>query len=355
MEPLRFGICGLGCMGRSHFARLQQQPAARVVAVCDADQRRRTGDWNDALGNMATVQTDRGQAPLADLHQYAEPRALIADPDVDAVLITLPTALHAEVAIAALEGGKHVLCEKPMAIRVGDCDRMLQAAERNGRTLMVAQCIRFWPQYELIKRYIDEGRLGRVRFMTLRRLGSPPTYSFHNWLLDATQSGGALLDLHVHDVDFAHHVFGVPETITARGTSGPSGGCDHVVALHGYPDGRYVHLEGGWALAAPWPFEMEIEVHGDAGTLGWAMSRGTDVLYYNGAPQVVPLPCAGDAIANEQAYFIDCTRSRRPVARCLPFSTRTSVALAWLEQRSIQLGRPVNVGERLRAAWSDTD
>jgi predicted dehydrogenase len=169
--------------------------------------------------------------------------------------------------------------------------------------------------------------------------------------LDGRQSGGAWLDLHVHDVDFAHTLLGVPTALWARGMRGPSGEYDHVVAVWSYPDGRYVLLEGGWVLAAPWTFDMEITIHGERGTLGWAMSRGGDVLLRLGA-QVESIPCPGDAWRQELDYFIDCVLAGQPVTRCTPASTRTSIALAWLERRSIETGRVVRLDQRLRAAWS---
>jgi predicted dehydrogenase len=352
MSRLRFGVCGLGFMGRSHFARLRGHSRAAIVAICDHDARRRSGDWGDELGNLDLGQAAAGRVALDDIAAYATPDELIADPNVEAVLITLPTALHAGVAIAALQAGKHVLCEKPMAMTVGDCDRMIRAAEANGRTLMVAQCIRFWPQYEAIKHCVDEGRIGSVRFVGLRRLGCPPTYSAENWLLDGRQSGGALLDLHVHDVDFAHYLLGIPESVYARGTRGPSGGIDHVTATWAYPDGSYATLEGGWVLAAPWTFDMEISVHGERGTLGWAMSRGSEVVLRTGSDDVEPIPCDGDALRREQDYFIECVVAGRPVEACTPSSSRASIALAWLERRSIETGRVVPLSDRLRRGWS---
>ncbi len=350
MSKLRFGICGLGFMGRGHFARLRQQPQAEVVAVCDRDERRRSGDWRDAVGNLDLGQDARGCVSLAGIAAHGTPAELIADPNVDVVLITLPTALHAEVATAALQAGKHVLCEKPMALRVGACDRMIRAAQAARRTLMVAQCIRFWPQYETIKRCVDEGRIGAVRFMNLRRLGTPPTYSAGNWLLDGRQSGGALLDLHVHDVDFAQYLLGIPDAVFARGTRGPSGGFDHVMATWSYPHGAYVAIEGGWVLAAPWTFDMEITVHGERGTLGWALSRGSEVVLRSG-DRAEAIRCDGDAWRREQEYFIECVQTGQPPAKCNPFSSRTSIALAWLERRAIELGRVVPISQRLRAAW----
>jgi len=322
-------------MGRSHFARLREHPRAEIVAVCDTDAARRAGDWNDELGNLELVKAAGGRVSLEGINAHATSDELIADSNVEAVLIALPTPLHADVAIAAMRAGKHVLCEKPMALRPEDCDRMISAAQAGGRSLMIAQCIRFWPQYELIKQYVDEGRIGPVKFAALRRLGCPPTYSAGNWLLDGTLSGGALLDLHVHDIDFAQHLLGLPRSVYARGTTGPSGGIDHVVATYSYADGRYAVIEGGWALAAPFEFDMEIAVHGEKGTLGWAMSRGGDVLHFAAGTQAKSIPCDGDALQREQDYFIDCVQASKPLTRCTPESCRTSVALAWLERQSI--------------------
>lgn len=352
MSKLRFGICGLGFMGRSHLARLRGHPHAEVVAVCDRDPARRAGDWSDALGNLNLNQETDGRQALENVQAYAEAQELIADADVQAIVVALPTHLHAAISIAALQAGKHVLCEKPMAYHPNECNHMLAAARANGRTLMIAQCIRFWPQYVTIKRLVDEGRIGNVRFLTLRRLGLPPTYSADNWLLDSTRSGGAILDLHVHDIDFAHWLLGVPASLVARGMIGPSGSIDHVVATYTYGDGRYAQLEGGWALAAPWPFDMEISAHGERGTLGWALSRGEAVHFNRGGAATEEIACAGDALRCQMDYFVDCVREQRPVELCTPASTRISVNLSWLERRSVETGKMVPLSDRLRAGWT---
>jgi predicted dehydrogenase len=350
MSKLRFGICGLGFMGRGHFTRLQAHPCAEVVAVCDQDPARRAGDWPDDAGNLAAMQAQSGRTALAGVVAYESPQELIANPNVDVVLITLPTFVHAAVTVAALQAGKHVLCEKPMALRPNDCRQMVAAARTSGRTLMVAQCIRFWPQYELIKRYVSEGRLGRVLFATLRRVGTPPQWSAGHWLLNGKLSGGAILDLHVHDIDYVQYLLGVPDEIYARGQRGVSGEIDHVVATYAYPDGRYVTLEGGWVIAAPHAFDMEITVHGERGTLGWALSRGDDV-WHTDVDGTRAISVAGDALRNELDYFIECVQSGRPPERCTPSSTRTSIILCWIERRAIELGRPVVLGARLKAQW----
>ncbi|GAG14069.1 unnamed protein product, partial [marine sediment metagenome] len=250
-----------------------------------------------------------------------------------------------------LQAGKHVLCEKPMALTLADCDRMIAAAEEAERTLMIAQCVRFWPQYEAIQQRVDDGRIGPVRFASLRRLASPPDYSSGGWLMDASQSGGALLDLHVHDVDFAQHLLGLPAKLTARGCRGPSGGIDHVVATYGYPDGRYAVLEGGWVYHSPWPFEMAITVVGETGTLDWSMQRGPEVCFYQGTNEVEKIAVSDETgWTRELDYFIECLREERAPERCLPSSSRASIALALLERKSIENGTRVRVPAELHAA-----
>jgi 1,5-anhydro-D-fructose reductase (1,5-anhydro-D-mannitol-forming) len=339
-QPLRIGICGLGFMGRQYFAHLRDHAHARVTAVCDQDAKRRVGDWSDSVGNINARAGQR--VDLAGINAHAHWNELIADESVDAVAITLPTPTHADVTERALAAGKHVVCEKPMALTLADCDRMIAAARQSGRTLMVAQCIRFWPQYEEIKRRVDAGEIGSVRFASLKRLASPPGYSQGGWLMDGTKSGGALLDLHVHDVDFAQHLLGLPAKLTARGSRGPSGAIDHVISTYAYDDGRYALLEGGWVFHAPWPFDMAITVVGAAGTLDWSMRRGPEVLHYRGGdePEKIVL---GDETGwmRELDYFTACVRAGQPVARCLPESSRASIALALLERASVEGGGKV--------------
>ncbi len=324
-------------MGRQYFAHLREHPHAQVTAVCDRDAERRRGNWADAVGNINA--RGRQYVDMAGINAYADWDELIADERVNFVAITLPTPTHADVTVRALEAGKHVLCEKPMALTLADCDRMIAAANQSGRTLMVAQCIRFWPQYEEIKRRVDDGQIGAVRFASLRRLASPPNYSSGGWLMDGVQSGGALFDLHVHDVDFAQHLMGLPAKLTAHGCRGPSGTIDHVVATYVYDDGRYATLEGGWVFSSPWPFEMAITVVGETGTLDWSMRRGPEIHFYHGgdAPEKITVDDE-TGWTRELDYFIACLRDGRTVERCLPTTSRASIALTLLERESIEKG-----------------
>ncbi len=331
-------------MGRQYFTHLTGHANAEVVAACDRDADRRAGRWTDRVGNLASA---GGRAvDFSNVARYEHWEQLVADEAVEAVAVTLPTALHADVCVAAMESGKHVICEKPMALTLADCDRMIAAARRSGRTLMIAQCIRFWPQYEEIKRRVDAGEIGPVRFARLRRLASPPDYSAGGWLMNAALSGGALFDLHVHDADFAHVLLGAPARISAAGVRGPSGGIDQVAATYTYGDGRYAVVEGGWMFSPPWPFEMAITVAGATGTLDWSMRRGPRVLLYRGGEQPQEIAVADQTgWQRELDYFVACLRSGRPVDRCLPESSRTSIALVLAEAASIERQCEIRVAD----------
>ncbi len=338
------GIAGLGFMGRTYFGCLHEHPRARVAAVCDRDADLRAGHWR-AAGNIATAQPEA--VDLGGVARYAGVDELVRDPGVDVVAVTLPTPRHADAAIAALEAGKHVLCEKPMALTLADCDAMLVAARRSGRLLMIAQCIRFWPQYERAAAEIRAGRLGPLHVARFTRLGCLPTWSSDNWALDGRASGGALIDMHVHDIDFVQHTFGVPQAIMAHGAGPVAGRIDHVHAAYTYADGLRVFLEGSWLYQPPWPFEMGFTLAGSRGTLVWT-SRTPELRLYAGQAEPELLSCpAESAYRREIDYFLECVERGTPPDRCRPESSRTSVALALLEARSIQTGLPQSVPAEL--------
>jgi predicted dehydrogenase len=223
---IKVGVCGLGFMGRTHFTVFDQDPRATVVALMDHQPARRNGDWRDPLGNLESGWPSR--VDMANRRGYATIEDLCADPEVELVDLTLPTHLHADAAVTALQARKHVLSEKPMALSSKDCKRIVEAAKKSRKYFMVAQCIRFWPQYAKIKELVSSRMYGKVRSLALRRMATPPGYSSGAWLMNHELSGGAIFDLHIHDVDFALYLMGKPKRVTAYGTTGPSGGIDLV-------------------------------------------------------------------------------------------------------------------------------
>ena len=333
-QGLRVGVCGLGFMGRTHLAHLATRGDVTITALADRDASRLAFESQESGGNLPAPAVP--QEAIRDAARYDDAFELVRAANVDAVLITLPTPLHARLTEAALAAGKHVLCEKPMALTLTECDQMLAAAERHPQTLMIAQCIRFWPEYEAIAEVVRSGRLGKLYFAALRRITGKPQFGAQDWYADGQRSGGALLDLHVHDIDFAQALFGPPAALQASGNSGHSGAVDHVHATYFYPDDFSVQLEGSWLYHHPFPFEMALVVSGAGGTVHWSSWDAAPPKLYAGAaePELLPL-AAGSGWGRTVDYFVECVRAGAPVQRCLPSESRRAVELALLERQAI--------------------
>src|SRR4051794_8087178 len=181
-------------MGRVHYGTYEKLPGAQVVAIADADPRRAKGDLSGGWGNLEADKAN--QLPMDRIRGTTDYRELLSWADVDAVDICLPTPAHVSIAPEALAAGKHVVCEKPLARTSADAKIIADAAARHpNQVFMPAMCMRFWAEWEWLKRAVADGRYGKVRSATFRRVGSIPA----GWFRDGKASGGGLLDLHVHD------------------------------------------------------------------------------------------------------------------------------------------------------------
>ena len=251
---MRVGILGFGFMGRVHLAAYRAAARAgfsnRVVALC-APELARGEPRRVRRGNL---EGNGGLEDLADVAQLHEPAALFADESIELVSLCTPTDTHVALAEAALAAGKHVLLEKPVALRSADVARLAAAARRARRLCLPAMCMRFWPGWAWLKQAIDARTFGRVRSAVFRRVGAPPSWS-RSFYADPAKSGGALFDLHVHDADFVRHCFGPPDAVASTGSLA------HVTTLYRYARGpEHVVAEGGWGHAPGFPFFMGFSV-----------------------------------------------------------------------------------------------
>jgi predicted dehydrogenase len=186
---------------------------------------------------------------------------------VDVVDITLPTYLHAEYAIRAMQAGKDVICEKPMVVCSADAKKMLATAKKTGRRLFIAQCIRFGPAYATARDIIQSQKYGDVRSAVFTRLSATPTWSWNNWLHDPTKSGKAALDLHIHDADFILYLFGKPKSVFSRGCGSKQKGFDHIVTTYNYGGTSLIVAEGAWEYAPTFKFSMTFRIAMEKATL----------------------------------------------------------------------------------------
>jgi predicted dehydrogenase len=138
---VRIGLVGVGFMGWIHYLAYKQSSGVKLAGVCTRDERRRKGDWRGIQGNFGPP----GEVvDLAGVGQYAELAELLADPNIDLVDLCLPPHVHAAATIQALEAGKHVFVEKPMALTTAECERMVTAAKRAGQTAVRRACVAFF-------------------------------------------------------------------------------------------------------------------------------------------------------------------------------------------------------------------
>lgn len=280
------GVIGMGFMGRTHvaayeFARHSGYPC-KLLAICDQDVARLV-HTAPAQGNLKQSCGENLFDP-ENVRTFTDIDAILDDPEIQLVSICTHTDSHADLAIRALEKGKHVLVEKPVAVRWQDVARVRDAARKASALCMPAFCMRFWPGWSWLKQVIVEGTYGAVRSAVFERLASPPGWA-PNFYRDSARSGGALVDLHIHDADFVRWCFGPPDAVSS------SGSLDHVTTLYRYARGpKHVVAEGGWDHTPGFPFKMRFVVAFEAATAEFDSGREPPlVLARDGELNPVPL------------------------------------------------------------------
>ncbi len=282
---LGVGVIGLGFMGATHIRAYASAHRAgfanQLIAVADPGPDRLTGRAM-AAGNIDTGADEHLFDP-EQVRATQNPVEVFNDPRVELVSICAHTDAHVDLAVSALECGKHVMVEKPVAITRAGVQRVADAARASGRVCMPGMCIRFWPGWDWLRDRVRDGSLGPVRSAVFRRLGSMPTWS--SFYADESRSGGALFDLHIHDSDYVRHLFGPPDAVTSAGSR------SHITTLYHYERGpRHVVAEGGWDLAPGFGFRMQYTVVFEKATADFDIGRTPRLtLSRDGRTEPVPI------------------------------------------------------------------
>ena len=238
---LRVGLIGCGFMGAMHANCYKNIEDVELVALADLRPEKAE---ELAKGTNAMI--------------FGDGKDLIANADVDVIDICLPTYLHAEYAMLAMDKVKYVFVEKPVALTKEEGEKMLAKSRETGCEVQVGQVIRFWDEYVELKKIIESGVYGKVVNANFRRLSPRPTWGWDNWLLDTARSGGAGQDLHIHDVDYVLSLFGEPkEFFTVKNCIGEKN--SYVNTLMKYED-LVVGVEGTWDLPGSHAFEATFRV-----------------------------------------------------------------------------------------------
>ncbi len=329
------GVIGLGMMGGVHLGVYAARDDANVVAVADSDPKRLSGQ-SQATGNIEGM--EQGGIDFSTVKQYSEGLELISDPDVEAVDVCVPTPLHASLGRAAIEAGKHLLVEKPLARTSAEARELASLAKQSEKIAMPAMCMRFWPGWTWLKEAVDEGRYGRPLAATFRRLAPHPGGAFYN---SGQQCGGAILDLHIHDLDFIQHCFGTPTSVRSHGYSKITNAIDHAVTFCNYKGDQsrppLVMAEGGWAMAGGMSFQMQYTVNFERATAVFDVNADPQLtLYETGQkPRPIELP-PGMGYQYMIQTFLQCVAEGRPPGVVTMDEAARSVELVEAAVRSIE-------------------
>ena len=345
-KKVKVGIIGLGFMGTTHFDIYQSSGKAEVVAVADTNAAKQRGDISSVVGNIGG--RNNQSLNLDGVTVYADGMELINDPAVELVDICLPVFLHKRFALAAIKVGKHVFCEKPLAMNSTDAAEIVAAAQASNKCFMTGMCVRFWPEYSYVREQYKAGKYGKMRNAFFKRFS--PTVSgngWENWFADDAKSGGALLEMHLHDTDQVLYFFGRPASVTTTGCKGMrSKGCwDHVFSFYDFGDGSMVVAEGGWTAAQKTPFEMSFQLICEQATVIFNHA-GLNIYYEDGSIEKPVLSGFAQPTGwhEEIHYLLDSITGGVAADKyILPGELTDGISIIEAERKSAETGVPVAV------------
>lgn len=340
---IRVGIVGIGFMGMIHYLAYQRLgDRVKVVAMCEKDRERLHGDWRSIKGNFGPQGTIMN---LEGIAKYENIEDFVKDPSVDIVDICLPPWLHASTAIAALRAGKHVLCEKPIALRIADAEQMVKTAEECGKQLMVGQVLPFFAPYRFAYEAARDNRYGKLIGGHFERIISDPLWLKDFW--DPNGCGGPMVDLHIHDAHFIRLLFGMPRAVRTIGRMRGEV-AEFYQTQFLFDDPRVVvSALGGVIFQQGRPFNHAYEIYFEKATIAydlWANLPVT-VLTEDGR---VERPELGDgdeiaAFARELSEALSAIESGRPSELLDGRLARDALLLGEKETESLRTGREVSV------------
>lgn len=335
---IRVGIVGMGFMGLTHLDAYMKQDGVEVVALADRDPDRLSGKAK-AGGNIEGAA--QGGFDYSKAKQYTDANDLFADPDIDAVDICLPTPAHVPFGLKALEAGKHLLIEKPLARNYADAMKLVEAGKASGKVAMPAMCMRFWPGWTWLKQVINDQTYGKLLGLTFRRVASHPKGPFY---ADGSANGGAALDLHIHDADFVQFLFGLPDSVSSVGYSSKTDEVDHIITHYKTSSDAMVSAEGSWAMADGFAFRMQfIANFENASAVFDSSAENALMLAQDGENNPVELE-GGMGYDHEIGYFLECVREGKQPETVTLQDAANAVRLIEAEVQSVRSGSPVSLG-----------
>lgn len=321
---MRIGILGAGDMGQTHARIFAGLPGVEIAGIVGRNTER-----------ASRVAGELGVPAVSD------PWTLLDDETVDAVDVTYPSALHREWVVPALERGKHVFCETPMALTIEDADAMIDSAHRHDRILMPAQVQRFGVEAAYIHEQVTSGALGRP-ISAYAASRSAPYGAGSKRPIELY--GEPMLDLLIHPFDTLNWLLGTPRRVSGVGQAGPSGAIDYAFVTLDFGEASGM-VEGSAMMPRNFPFSISLRVLCEQGALESWVRLGPEedfgLIRYgeSGEPESIELE-GGDPYSRECAYFVDCVRGKADPAVVSPEGERDAIRVALAARETILQGKP---------------
>jgi predicted dehydrogenase len=272
--------------------------------------------------------------------------------EVDIVDICTPTDVHKDLTLQAAQSGKHVICEKPIALTVQDGQEMIKACNDAGVRLFNAMVVRFFPQYNLAQRTLKSGQLGTLGVMRFKRIGYQPIGD-EAWFTDEARSGGMVVDLMIHDFDYARWLGGEIKQVFAKSIRSklPAAPADYALVNLNFNNGAMALIEGGWAYP-PGTFRTSFDIAGSEGLLEWKSddaltlqpflkSKDTTVARV-GVPSSI---LAEDPYTTEIKHAYDCIKNNKPFLVTAEDGLE-ALRIALAAKESLASGKAITLGGR---------
>ncbi len=334
---LKFAQIGFGGLGKVHYKNIEtitnEVGDIKLVALCDVDETQFTRQTETNLGKN-DVSLD-----FSNVNLYTDYKEMIEKEELDFVITALPTYLHAEIAIYAMDKGIHVFSEKPMALNLEDCKAMIEASKRNNVKLMIGQCLRFCPYWRKVKDYVDSGEYGKVIKAEFSRVSAPPVNKWEDWMDDVEKSGGCILDMHVHDADFINFLFGKPKAVSSVVTHYATG-YDGVNTNYIYDD-KICVANGDWGYAKSFPFSGAYRFRFEKATV--TLWGGPVKVYPDNGEPFEPEIGTGTSYANEIVEFVKCIREDRISEINPPESSMQTIEIVLKEREAADKNMIINL------------
>ena len=330
---VKVAIVGAGRMGKIHYDVYRSISYVKVVAVVDVEIEAAKGHLNDD-----------------SVRFYDNLDSMLEKEQIDVVDICSPTYLHAEHAVKAMNRGIHVLCEKPIALTLENAKDMIDAANKNNTYFMVAQVIRFWPEYEYLKKAYNEGIFGKLNQVLFSRVGEMTKTSWEDWMRDISKSGGAPIDLHIHDVDFILYMLGKPKSVISFSKQIEKNiSWINTHYNYGFFTKIIVEAEGA-SYDAKLPFSMSYRANFENAILEY---KNNKLMLYKNIGEIEQI-CLEDVKANsnfnvgsvngyqyEIEYFVNCVHNKTLPKKITPEESMLCLEIVLKELESAREGREI--------------